>query len=118
MKKLIILTLTIVLIFSLTSCKEVDIYRHEKVEATIIDTQFKPAWIQLMPTGKTMMHIPHPAQYNVYFEYEGYRLHVDSKEVYDEIVENKLTKYTVCKLTTIYTDGTSDIRLEMLTRCQ
>ena len=118
MKKLIILILIIGLVFSLTSCKEVDTYRHEKVEATIVDTQFKSAWVQLMPTGKTMMTIPHAAQYNVYFEYEGHRLHVDSKEIYDEIVENKLTKYTVCKLTIIYTDGTSDTRLEMLTRFQ
>lgn len=118
MKKLTILILIIVLIFSLNSCKEVDTYIHEKVEATIVDTQFKLAWVQIIPSGKTMMTVPHAAQYNVYFEYEGHRLHVDSKEVYDEIIENKLTKYTVCKLTTTYTDGTSDTRLEMLTRCQ
>lgn len=117
MKKLTILILIIVLIFSLTSCKEVDTYRYEKVEAVVTETSHKPYWIQLMPVGKTMMHIHHPAQYNVYFEYEGMKLHIDDKQIYEEVVNNNLTTYTICKVTTIYTDGTSDTRLECL-KCQ
>lgn len=117
MRKLTILILIIVLIFSLTSCKEVDTYRYEKVEAVVTETSHKSYWIQLMPVGKTMMQIHHPAQYNVYFEYEGMKLHIDDKQIYEEVVNNNLTTYTICKVTTIYTDGTSDTRLECL-KCQ
>lgn len=118
MKKLTILILIIVLIFSLTSCKEVDTYRYEKVEANITETLYTPYWVQPMTVGNTVMYINYPDQYIVHFEYEGMKLHIDDKQIYEEVVNNNLTTYTICKVTTIYTDGTSDIRLEMLTKCQ
>ena len=93
MKKLCVAILLTCLIFSLVSCKEVDTYRHEKVEATVVDTSFRSAWIQFIP-GKNMITIHHPAQYNVYFGYEGMRVHINDKQIYDEIVNNNLTTYT------------------------
>lgn len=112
MKKLCLAILLICLTVSLVSCKEVDTYRHEKVEATVIKTSYTAYWIQLTPVGKTMMHIHHPAQYNVYLEYQGMKLHIDDEQIYEDIVNNDLSTYTIYKVTTIYTDGTYDTRLE------
>lgn len=113
MKKIISIALIALTLFCFTGCAELINTETQEVDATITDVYFKSAWVQLIPTGKTMVTVTHPAQYKVTFEYEGVTLTVNNKKIYDFCKENIDCTVKCNLIIEYYDDGTVRKTLEL-----
>ena len=106
MKKTISVVLIAVTLLCFTSCAELINIETQEVEATVTDVYHRGAWIQMIPTGKTMIPISHPAKYEVTFKYANATLTVDDKELYD-YYKDKIGTTVKCELIIKYYDDGS-----------
>lgn len=106
MKKLASISLIVIMLLCLVGCAELINTETQEVDATVTDVYYKGAWAQPMWTGKTMMLIPHPAQYKVTFEYENVTLTVDDADIYDYYKDNIGATVKCDLVTEYYDDGT------------
>ena len=112
MKRILSLALIAVLLLCLVGCSTLIGTATHEVDATVTDVAYKNAWTQMIWSGKVMIPITHPAQYNVSFTYEGQTLTVDNKELYD-YYKDKIGSTVKCNLITkYYDDGTVRQTLE------
>lgn len=85
----------------------------QEVEATVTDVDYKGAWSQPVWTGKTMILIPHPAQYKVTFTYENVTLTVDDKDLYDFYKDNVGATIKCDLIIEYYDDGSIEQTLKL-----
>ena len=90
----LILVLSLLL---LTGCAEVVRIDTEIVEATVVDTYYRPSWIQPIVVGKVSSMMMHPATYRVSLEYKEETYTLNSKDSYDICKDLKGEKIP-CKL--------------------
>jgi hypothetical protein len=107
MKKLLILILTLALLLPcLVSCAELINTETQEVEATVADIYHRGAWVQMVPTSKSIIPISHPARYEVTFKYENVTLTINDKELYD-YYKDKVGSTVKCDLIIEYYDDGS-----------
>lgn len=94
--KIVNLILVLVLLFSLVGCATVE---HKIDSVKVVDTYYKPAYVQLVWTGKYMSTISHPALYGIVVSYNGEEITVIDMDAYyeykDRIGEEVLTSIDV-----------------------
>lgn len=83
-KALILILIFILLIVNLISCSKPIKKEYEEVEVTIIDASHTSTWIQVIPVGKMMTMITHPATYKITVEYNTYKYYLTDKDTYDK----------------------------------
>lgn len=109
MKRKICMLLCLVGInFNLIACaKEID-RKVEIVEGVVTDVDYHSSYITPMYNAatKTTMLINHPADYDVYIEYNGKTYLLDSSNAYERCV-GYVGKTIECEYTTIYYDDNS-----------
>ena len=112
MKRLFAILLAILLVLTFTGCVEIKEQDSVLVSAILVDTHYKRAWIQPMISGKTVMMINHPADYDLIFEYEGkrYNLDVDS-DIYNTYENAVGQEFDMELVTTVYDDDTTETTL-------
>lgn len=100
------LLILIAVVISLTGCAKVIDTQTEVVEATIVDTYYKGAWVQMIISGKTIIPISHPAEYWVNLQYGEITTSFNSYDLYS-ICHGKDGDTIQCSLITeTYDDGT------------
>ena len=112
MKRLFAIILLILLVLTFVGCAEVKEQGSMLVPAILVDTHYKRAWIQPMKSGKTVMMINHPADYDLIFEYEGkrYNLDVDS-DIYNTYENAVGQEFNMELVTTVYDNNTTETAL-------
>lgn len=55
---------------------------YQEVTVEIVDAYHKGAWIQMMPTGKSIVTVPHAAKYEITVQYEENKYTINDKDVY------------------------------------
>lgn len=108
MKKKFKITLLITSMLLLTGCaKEID-RKVEIVEGIVTDVNYRSSYMTPMYNAatKTTMLINHPADYDVYIEYNGKTYLLDSSNAYERCV-GCVGKTIECEYTTIYYDNNS-----------
>ena len=96
----------IALIFCFAGCAKITNIETQGVFATVTDVSYRGAWVQMIPTGKTVIPICHSAKYEVTFTYEDVTLTVDDKELYD-CYKGKIGTTVKCDLVTEHYDNDS-----------
>lgn len=96
----------IIIAMFLTGCAK-EISRETIVdEVTITSTDYTGSWLQPMKSGKTTIMITHAAQYDVYFEYDGFKFEVDDSDIYDICKGKEGEKIKAEIMIKKYDDGT------------
>ena len=113
MKKIIILALIAVMLFCFAGCAKLISTETQEVEATVTDVYYQGAWVQMIPTGKTVIPISHPAQHKVTFTYENVTLTVNDKELYDRYKDNIGATVKCDLIIEYYDDGSTWRKLEL-----
>ena len=101
MKRIILLVLAGIFLLTLVGCAKVINTETITVDATVIETSHRGAWIQPVVAGKVTTFITHPEQNIVKIQYEDIVISVNDKELYNyykdrngETIEcNLITKY-------------------------
>lgn len=80
-----------------------------EVDVTIVDENCQDSWVQIVPVGKVVIPITHPAEYEVTIEYDGERYIITDEETCN-LLKDKVGETTkaICNVTT-YNDGKKDI---------
>ena len=112
MRKLFAILLAILLVLTFAGCAKVKEQNSTLVPAILVDTHHKRAWIQPIISGKSIMMINHPADYDLIFEYEGqrYNLDVDS-DIYNTYENAVGQEFDMELVTTVYDDDTIETAL-------
>ena len=104
MQKIITLTLVLfIIILTFAGCAKLIRSDETIVDATIVDTYHKNAWIQPMRVGKVTTFINHPAKHCVVVEYDGIKLTINDREIYQQY-KDQIGQTIKCKLITDYYD--------------
>ena len=94
--------------FNLVACaKEID-RKVEIVEGVVTDVNYRSSYMTPMynASTKTTNFIHHPADYDVYIEYDGKTYLLDSSNAYERCI-GCVGKTIECEYTTIYYDNNS-----------
>ena len=103
--RFVALLILIAVIVSLTGCAKLTDTREEVVEATIVDTYHKGAWVHVMVIGKSIIPVSHPAKYEVTLKYNEIQTTIDNSDLYS-ICHGKNGTTIQCNLITkSYDDG-------------
>ena len=103
----------IALLFCFAGCAKITHIEKQVVDAGVREVHDTAGWVQLFPTGKTIIPISHPAKYEVTFTYEDVTLKVDDKELYD-CYKDKIGATVKCDLVIEYYDnGTTSRSLKL-----
>lgn len=119
MKKISVLLLIAILCLTLSSCAKVISEESVEVEAIITDTDYDPPYTttRMIHSGKVMIPqvIHHPADYDIFLEYEGVTLEWDTDEDTFKQYENKIGDTIKCYLIIrTYDDGTIKKELQVI----
>lgn len=98
---IILILLIITLMFS--GCAKLVHSETTVVEAEVVATYHKNAWMQPIKSGKTFTFIHHPEQNCVVVEYDGVRLTIDDIGVYQQY-KDAIGQTIQCKMVTDYYD--------------
>lgn len=106
-KKFKIILLIASMLLSTGCAKEID-RKVEIVEGIVTDVNYRSSYMTPMYNAatKTTMLINHPADYDVYIEYNGKTYLLDSSNAYERCV-GCVGKTIECEYTTIYYDDSS-----------
>lgn len=105
----ILLVLALLCGIMLTSCAKLISTDTIEVEAVVAEKDYDPAYVttRMIMSGKVMIPqtISHPADYDIYLEYEGIRTEWDvDANTYDQYAEGDAIKCYL--ITETYDDGT------------
>lgn len=80
-----------------------------EVDVAIVDENCQDSWVQIIPAGKVVIPITHPAEYEVTIEYDGERYIITDEETCN-LLKDKVGEATkaIFNVTT-YSDGKKDI---------
>ena len=106
MRRIIGLILLIAVAVSLIGCAKVVDTQTETVEATIINVYYKGAWMQMIPSGKTMIPISHPAEYWVNLQYGEITASFNNYDLYTACKGKEGATIQCSLITETYDDGT------------
>jgi hypothetical protein len=111
-KFITLLLLVSILLTCLSGCAKVVRTETTVVEATVVDTYHKAAWMQPIWNGKFFSYIFYSAEYKVTLQYENYKITVDDESLYRTYKDN-IGAIVECNLvTTYYDDDTSKTELK------
>lgn len=111
-KFIILLLLITILTTCLPGCKKVLRTETKVVEATVVETYHRGAWMQPIWNGKFYTYIHHSAKHEVTLKYENYKITVDNQDLYNKC-KNNIGSTVECNLvTTYYDDGTTKTKLK------
>ena len=103
-RKLYLLFMLVILVFSLVGCAKVISEEEIQVKAEVIDVYYKPAWNQPVFNGKTTTIIHHSAQYKVTLEYEGEEYFLRSYSAYLKC-KSSIGEYVDCNFRIVKYDN-------------
>ena len=103
--RLAALLILIAVAVSLIGCAEVVDTQTETVEATITSVYYKGAWMQMIPSGKTMIPISHPAEYWVSLQYGEITASFNSYDLYTACKGKEGATIQCSLITETYDDG-------------
>lgn len=83
----------------------------ELVDAVVTGVDYDPPYSTYVLVGKVMVPQHHPADYDVFVEYEGLTLTIDDEDLY-KIYENRIGDTIQVKLVTIYYEN-GDLRQKL-----
>ena len=104
MKRIILLVLTGIFLLTLVGCAKVINTETITVDATVIETSHRGAWIQPVVAGKFRTFITHPEQNIVKIQYEDIVISVNDKELYN-YYKDRNGETIKCNLITKYFDN-------------
>lgn len=112
MKRLFAIMLAIILVLTFAGCAEVKEQDSILVSAILVDTHYKGMWIQPIISGKSVMMINHPADYDLIFEYEGQRYNLDvDRDIYNTYENAVGQKFNMELVTIVYDNDTTETTL-------
>lgn len=110
--RFVALLILIAVVVSLTGCAKLIDTQEELIEATIVDTYYKGAWIQMIPSGKTMIPISHPAKHEVILRYNEIQTTINNYDLYSICHGKNGTTIQCTLITKSYDDGSMKQFLE------
>ena len=112
MRRIIGLILLIAVAVSLFGCAKLIDTQTETVEATITSVYYKGAWVQMIPSGKSMIPISHPAEYWVNLQYGEITTSFNNYDLYTICKGKEGTTIQCSLITETYDNGTVKQYLE------
>ena len=83
--KIIMLMLFLTATLSIfVGCAECISTEYNSVEVTIVDEYYHGAWIQPVFTGKSIINVPHPAEYRIKVSYYGEEYTINDSATYNK----------------------------------
>ena len=116
MKKLLAMLLLAIACLSFAACSNRTPVEtsEELVYAKITDEYYRSAWLQPIPTGKSIMMLPHPAKYSITVKYGELKKEFDDRAFYEEN-HDRIGETVAIKLVYIkYDDGSEKTYLALL----
>lgn len=115
MKKLLCVLIIVILMFAIVGCAKIIDTKTETVEATIIDVDYDPMWLQPIRSGKVTTIITHPADYDICLKYKDIEEWIDvNSSEYDTYKNLVGTSIKVSLITNYYDDGTIKQHIELI----
>lgn len=82
MKRFVSILSILIIMLSMVGCAELINTEHETVNVEVIDSYYSDEWMQPIWSGKSMIIIPHDAEYQIYVTYNDVRYMLNDPDTY------------------------------------